>query len=253
MKKIKKNCFIYTFLLFLCSLTVMPSILYAETGYVSDMLILSLKEGAGRQYNTIRTLRSNTPVEILETSDRFLKVKTEEGDVGWVESQYITRELPKAIIIEQLTKKIELLEQAKSDSGNRLGETSVNQSENSTNNTKNSEQYINKIKALEVALNVQLEKNKKLEEQLSQSKPVQNQEFVNLGPTTDQDNIQESNLEDQEGDSTVFSEKETMVLPDDDLLKTAMIKWFCAGAGVLIAGWFIGRTFSGGRRRGLLD
>lgn len=253
MKKIKKNCFIYILLLFLYSLTVMPSILYAETGYVSDMLILSLKEGAGRQYNTIRTLRSNTPVEILETSDRFLKVKTEEGDVGWVESQYITRELPKTIIIEQLIKKIEILEQAKSDSGNRLDETSVNQSENSTNNTKNSEQYINKIKALEVALNVQLEKNKKLEEQLNQSKPVQNQEFVNLGPTTDQDNIQESNLEDQEGDSTVFSEKETMVLPDDDLLKTAMIKWFCAGAGVLIAGWFIGRTFSGGRRRGLLD
>ena len=82
----------------------------AQTAYVSDMLILSLKEGPGRQYNTIKTLRSNTPIEIISTADRFLKIQTEEGDVGWVESQYVTKEIPKTLIIEQLNNKIAQLE-----------------------------------------------------------------------------------------------------------------------------------------------
>ncbi|MBF0241149.1 MAG: TIGR04211 family SH3 domain-containing protein [Desulfamplus sp.] len=240
MKKITNNIHkystIYTISILIFSLILTPPA-FAETGYVSDMLILSLKEGPGRQFNTIKTLRSNTQLEILETTERYLKVQTLEGDVGWVESQYITKELPKALIIEELNKKIEQLE-AKNQAGVSQN-VAVNQSQNInkinelelTANNKEID-YTNKIKSLESALNRELEKNRRLETQLRNAK--------------------------EESESSHFYSNTTDTessLPDDNTLKTAMIKWFCAGAAVLIAGWFIGRSFSGARRSsgGLLD
>ncbi|MBF0203162.1 MAG: TIGR04211 family SH3 domain-containing protein [Desulfamplus sp.] len=288
-KKIQRYSVIYMVLIFSCFLIAIPS-LYAETGYVSDMLILSLKEKPGRQYNTIKTLRSNTPVEIVETTDRFLKVKTEEGDMGWVESQYITRELPKTIIIEQLTAKLESLQGKTPNSESEQNPNSENKNNELANTMQNKKEieYINKIKALEASLNAQIEKNKQLEAQLSQSyakttelnqtKPELNQKQREQNQTKSEENqetasqnniqnmmqdqdIVEEDIQEEEhliekNGTLISSEEDNIVLPNDDLLKTSMIKWFCAGAGVLIAGWFIGRSFSGGRRRGggsLLD
>lgn len=261
MKTTRKYCIIYIVFAILYSFSVVPA-LFAETGYVSDMLILSLKEGAGRQYNTLRTLRSNTAVEILETTDKFLKVKTEEGDIGWVESQYITHEVPKTIIIEQLTEKIALLEGKNPASANGQKESSDNRPENQidkkADDGKINMEYMERIKALEVALNTQIERNRALELQLkSNQKPPLTQDSLS------KDSIHEDNIEEEfqkenvevteDKDPSIFSSNGNMVLPDDDVLKTAMIKWFCAGAAVLIAGWFIGRNFTGRRRRGLLD
>ncbi|MBF0259626.1 MAG: TIGR04211 family SH3 domain-containing protein [Desulfamplus sp.] len=267
MKTTQTRYFIYILSFFLYA-SVIP-LLSAETGYVSDMLILSIKEGPGRQYNTIKTLRSNTPVEILETKERFLKIKTEEGDIGWVESQYITHEIPKVILIKELTEKIALLE----SKANNLENGQANSSENSLIDKKaddtrkeNEIEYLNKIKSLETALASQIEKNRQLEAQLSNSysgdgqelKPVSNL-ISTTGSAIQEENIDEEDIPKETPDykkngDLASSEEGNLSLPDDDLLKTAMIKWFCAGAGVLIAGWFIGRSFSGGRRsRGLLD
>ncbi len=48
---------------------------YGETHYVTDILILNLREGPGIDHKVIRTLKSNMPVEILEESDRYLNAK----------------------------------------------------------------------------------------------------------------------------------------------------------------------------------
>ncbi len=297
MKKNKKNYAIYIVSILIYSLTATPC-LFAEKGYVSDMLILSLKEGPGRQYNTIKTLRSNTPIEIISTADRFLKIQTEEGDVGWVESQYVTKEIPKTLIIEQLNNKIAQLEGIGVDSQsaqNREASQTTGvtaQLQNKPNsfqsdfNIKETE-YLDRIKSLEAALNTQIEKNKLMEAHLLKAKsqqakftseqmPEQNNSSTQLDVNNDNQpssqsaaidtNIAEKDIEEEvypvssrarvdEGDNLLFSEKEMVFLPDDDVLKTSMIKWFCAGAGVLIAGWFIGRSFSSGKRGrdGLLD
>lgn len=281
MKKIRKNYVVYILSVVIYSLIAIPSIL-AETGYVSDMLILSLKDGPGRQFNTIKTLRSNTPLEIIETTDRFLKVQTGEGDVGWVESQYITKELPKVLIIEQLNKRIAQLEGKNPDGETGQIQVAENQNYNKTNElTINKEaEYLNTIKSLEAALNTQLEKNRLLQAQLRNPKPEQtqtqseqnlatheqNNRDITMSNNTIQDanidkediqerTIQKNSAENDDEEPSMFLKKNMVFLPDDDLLKTAMIKWFCAGAGVLIAGWFIGRSFAGGRRGrgGLLD
>lgn len=260
MKKLQAHYVIYILLAVFYSLSLIPAI-FAETGYVSDMLILSLKEGPGRQYNTLRTLRSNTPVEILEVTERFLKIKTEEEDIGWVESQYITKELPKAMIIEQLTAKIAQLEGKSPASATGEGESAQGEPgskiDNKITDAKTINEYINRIKSLEAALNSQIEKNRTLQAELSSSNREESQEGLNRSAVNEQ-NIEENELqkdgfEGEERGSSDLSENGNISIPDDDMLKTSMIKWFCAGAGVLIAGWFIGRNFTGGRRHGLLD
>jgi len=83
---------------------------HAETGYVSDMLILTMRDGPGSNYNVVQTLRSNAALEILEKDKTHFKVRTVEGDEGWVEKQYITLEIPKPMVIDQLNLKIADLE-----------------------------------------------------------------------------------------------------------------------------------------------
>lgn len=263
MKNIRKNYIIYILSVLIYSSTEIPPV-FAETGYVSDMLILSLKDGPGRQFNTIKTLRSDMPVDIIETTERFLKVKIEEGDIGWVESQYITKELPKALIIGQLNNKIAQLEGKNPTT--QSDPVGVAKSENTINELEANKEaeYQNRIKSLEAALNRQIEKNILLQTQLNTSKFEQGQTkdqrgqnvtTINKLTIKEEDIPQNSNQKNSKANSvdigdeaSLFSETNMIVLPEDDVLKTAMIKWFCSGAAVLIAGWFIGRSFSGGRK-----
>ncbi|UCG65012.1 MAG: TIGR04211 family SH3 domain-containing protein [Deltaproteobacteria bacterium] len=82
---------------------------YADRRYVSDRLIVTLRETPRKDGMAIRKLGTDTPVEVLEESGRYLRVRTEEGEEGWVGKQYISSEAPKPIIIAGLRKEIDLL------------------------------------------------------------------------------------------------------------------------------------------------
>ncbi len=74
----------------------------ADRRYVSDRLIITLRETPNTDGRVLRTLRTDTPVEVLEESGRYLRVRTEAGEEGWVSKQYISPETPKPIIIARL-------------------------------------------------------------------------------------------------------------------------------------------------------
>jgi len=74
----------------------------AKTQYVSDELVINLREGKGNEYKIIKMLRNGTPLNILEEAEQYLKVRTAEGLEGWVLKQYITSETPKTAIIAGL-------------------------------------------------------------------------------------------------------------------------------------------------------
>ena len=82
---------------------------HADRRYVSDSLIVTLREAPRKDSMAIRKLRTDTPVEVLEESGRYLRVRTEEGEEGWVAKQYMSSEVPKPIIIEGLRKEIDRL------------------------------------------------------------------------------------------------------------------------------------------------
>lgn len=82
---------------------------HADRRYVSDSLIVTLREAPRKDGMALRKLGTGTPVEVLEESGRYLRVRTEEGEEGWVGKQYISSEVPKPIIIAGLRKEIDLL------------------------------------------------------------------------------------------------------------------------------------------------
>lgn len=106
--RIKEIRFILLFAL-LIPLWVPVGSAHADRRYVSDSLIVTLREAPTKGSMAIRKLRTDTPVEVLEESGRYLRVRTEEGEEGWVGKQYMSSEVPKPIIIEGLRKEIDRL------------------------------------------------------------------------------------------------------------------------------------------------
>ena len=65
----------------------------AETKYVSDHLVITVRTGQGAQFQIIKTLESGEHVKVLETTDTgYTQIETSDGTEGWVRSQYLADE-----------------------------------------------------------------------------------------------------------------------------------------------------------------
>ena len=160
--------FIIAILLFFFTVFI-NDIAYAQKYYVSSMLILKIRQGPGKEFNVIGTLKSNTPIEILEKGQVYYKVGTKNGVEGWVEKKYLSLDTPLDMVVTQLKQKIKELEKT------------------------NKKFLKNQVSSIET--------NKKLLK--SQTSSIKtNKNFIMVSP----------------------------------------IKWFFAGAGVFLIGWFIGRN-----------
>ena len=82
---------------------------FADTRYVSDRLIISVRDAQNPDAAVLGYIETATPVDILEEKEDFLKIRTEDGIEGWVRAQYIVSEKPKALIIENLKNEIRAL------------------------------------------------------------------------------------------------------------------------------------------------
>lgn len=106
MRKLKLHAF-----MLIPMLSLIPMISFAKTGYVSDILLLAFRQGPGNNFNVVKTLKSNTPVSILDEENGFYKVELQSKEIGWVNKKFIIFELPKTYIIAQLTQKNKALEE----------------------------------------------------------------------------------------------------------------------------------------------
>ena len=65
----------------------------AETQYVSDHLVITVRTGQGAQFQIIKTLESGEHVKVLEkTETGYTHIETADGVEGWVRSQYLAEE-----------------------------------------------------------------------------------------------------------------------------------------------------------------
>ena len=86
-----------------------PTIAAAETMYVSDQLLITLRRGESTEHKILKTLKTGAPLEILEREegDEYVKVRLQSGEEGYVLSQYLTSDTPKLIVISRLKKKVQ--------------------------------------------------------------------------------------------------------------------------------------------------
>ncbi|MCP4021924.1 MAG: TIGR04211 family SH3 domain-containing protein, partial [Desulfobacteraceae bacterium] len=133
-------------------LSALPCYSQSQIGYVSDMLLLTFREGPGTSFPITKTLTSNTQVNILKDKNGYYKVQLENDEIGWVEKQYIIFTTPKTIKITQLEKQLQNFD----DRMSKL--QMINSSLEELVNSQKAE-YSSKLNALETELNK--EKNEK--------------------------------------------------------------------------------------------
>lgn len=83
-----KKQILLSWLLF-CLLATSAAVL-AETRYVVDNLIITMRSGQSTQHQILRTWPSSTKLEVLETGEKYSHVRGPDGAEGWVLNQYIS-------------------------------------------------------------------------------------------------------------------------------------------------------------------
>jgi len=69
------------------------SVAQARTVWVDDQIYLPLRSGAGTQYRIVQNaMPSGTPLEVLETGSEYSRVRSPQGNEGWVANQYLSNE-----------------------------------------------------------------------------------------------------------------------------------------------------------------
>lgn len=68
----------------LCALLFWSSLAAAESATVSDSVRANLRSGKTESYRIIRILPPQTPVDMLLVEQDYAKVRTADGDIGWL-------------------------------------------------------------------------------------------------------------------------------------------------------------------------
>lgn len=228
-----KRPFFYLILL-LVILSLIPPALMARSGWVSDTLVLTFREGPGNNYNVIKTLVSNTAVTILEEQDGFYKVELQNSETGWVDKKFILFDPPNAILLE----KTRAENQALKDQIEKL-ETRLDERDQELTSTES--QYSNQIAPLKKSLEDLTARNNTLARELEEATQKYNtliEQSKNI-----QDIIQENKIL-KEDNGKLNAEVKELTDKNRNIFKTAMIKWFLAGVAVLLGGWLMGRSVS---------
>lgn len=212
---------------------------FAETGYVSDMLVLTFRQGPGNSYPLIKTLVSDTPVSILEEESEYYKVELQSGEIGWVDKKFIMFGLPKTIIIENLKNENKILQDKiaalETTEGTLNTEIQDQKSEDSMD-----------ISSPEASLETALQEKAKLENLLSESEKKYDtliEQSKNIQKILNENKLL------QKKNTALSSDLEMYMGKDKTLFKTGMVKWFLSGVGVLLMGWIIGKSVSSKKQR----
>ncbi len=93
----------------LALLALLPVLAAAETGYVTDRLMLGLHRAADTSDRPFRSLESGTEFEILSRDRLYAHVRLADGTEGYVKAAYVVYEPPAKLIVNQAQAEVERL------------------------------------------------------------------------------------------------------------------------------------------------
>lgn len=194
---------------------------HAETMYVSDVLKLTVRVGKGQDYKIISVIQSGQTVEVLQPEDEWALVRLGDGKEGWVLTRYLTSKITNNVKLQWLQKKHKTLtvqaatlleENTKLKEENKKFKSDLNKSQ------KNAEELKMSYEALKTESADYIKLKSKHTKTASQ-----------LAEYTEKSELLEKELTKLEFGRT--------------------IRWFLAGAGVLLLGFLIGFATKRQRRR----
>ncbi|MBN1238949.1 MAG: TIGR04211 family SH3 domain-containing protein [Gammaproteobacteria bacterium] len=81
----------------------------AETAYVTDLLRLGIHRAPDTSDRAFDSLISGTALEVLESSVNYARVRTSEGQEGWVKAAYLVAEKPARLRVAEVEAELETL------------------------------------------------------------------------------------------------------------------------------------------------
>ncbi len=199
-------------LLFALCLLLLGGNVYAETKYVVDQIVITLRSGQSNQHQILRTLPSGTKMEVLETSDKYSRVRLTDGTEGWVLNQYMTATPIAKHRLASVQKKLAGLEAENIRLKEELVAASSKEGDIST-------QYA-KLKKADEKLNEELDQLRSVA-----AKPLQ---------------LKNENTRLKKALLDIENEHELVQQENQMLRDSAEREWFLTGAGVIILGIILG-------------
>ena len=82
-------------------MAMLLSVFSVQAAYITDKLVAGLYKENKVSDKPLKALSSGTPLEVIERKNGFIKVRTSDGTIGWVEATYLTDEKPaKALLLD---------------------------------------------------------------------------------------------------------------------------------------------------------
>ncbi|RBO79836.1 SH3 domain protein [Marinomonas aquiplantarum] len=96
----------------------------AATVYVSDIQFVAIREGQDNSTRAVeRGIKSGTPLEVLEQSNGYSKVRTPNGAEGWVADYYLSDDMVTRDQLDELQKRLTTAIQRRNNVSNELKES----------------------------------------------------------------------------------------------------------------------------------
>jgi SH3 domain protein len=218
---------LYTTVCILAALIV-PA--HADTRYVSDMLVISVRDAPRQDANVLGYIKTPTAVDSLEAQGDYLKIKTKDGLEGWVLAKYILAEKPKALIIEDLKTQIAELKKEVETTPSRPNPLSDASSET----TKSYEKKIRELKE-------EVDKYQNIADKAGRDLVALDKKYKAIlihSGNTDQLIKEMKRL--KKANVQLNAEITTLRKTAGSPLKSRRVQLFIAGAGVLLIGMMLG-------------
>lgn len=195
----------------------------AQGAFITDKLLVGLYENLDSSGKPIKILSSGTSVEVLERQSGYIKVKLNDGSVGWVELRYVTDDTPSQAKLAELEKQ------------NKQMQHNLDKAKEEFDALKKKSEGLDKLKSDNKELEDRLEKLAKklaeLEDQLKQKeeqlKTLGEEQYAGKGGPELQAKIQDLEaklLQSQVKLARRTSMKEDAVYAENDALRERMAK-----------------------------
>ena len=197
-----------------------------EARYISDKIKIYARAGAGTEFKLIAPLSTGHKVTLLgENEDGWVNIDYGKDRRGWIQKRFLTAVEPAAKRLVKANARIKQLEQSTKTKIVSLTATNKEYRKGNTG-------LLREVKGLRSKL-------KKVEKEY---KTLREGSGTFLELQAEHKSLLSENQARQE--------RETAILAECELLKTAYrIKWFLAGGGILLIGFFIGLLLQAFRHR----
>lgn len=105
-----------------------PQSVAQETQYISDMVLVPVRSGPGTDYRIVnRGLPSGTSLLVYDLSDdgEWTEIETRGGTRGWIPTQYLQKEPPAGLLINDLRLQLEQVRGERDRLGSQLNQSST--------------------------------------------------------------------------------------------------------------------------------